>query len=68
MGQVLNRGPRSGASRGGNTMEAEIHVDNELAKIREFSEGDRWGLVRRSWVDGSEERIRKPSPKIHLRR
>ena len=40
---------------------AETRVNNELAKVREFSEGDNVGLVKRSWVDGSEERIWKPS-------
>ena len=50
---------RSGASGDGSTVGAETHVDNELAKVRGFSEGDRRGLVRRSWVDGSEERIWK---------
>ena len=57
---------RSGASGGGSTVGMETGVDNELAKVREFSESDRRGLVRRSWVDGSEERIWKPSLKICL--
>ena len=41
---------RSGASGGGSIVGTETGVDNELAKVRGFSEGD-----RRSWVDGSEE-------------
>ena len=45
----------------------KTHVNNELAEVGEFLEGDRGGLVRRSWVDGSEERIWKPSLRIHLR-
>ena len=57
---------RSGASGGGSTVGAETHVNNELAKVRGFLGGDR--RVRRSWVDGSEERIWKPSLRILLRR
>ena len=30
---------RSGASRGGSTVGVETRVDNELAKVRGFSEG-----------------------------
>ena len=57
---------RSGASGGGSTVGAETRID-ELAKVRGFSEGDRRGMVRRSWVDGSEDRIWKPSLRIRLR-
>ena len=32
---------RSGVSEGGSTMGAETCVNNELAKVRGFSEGDR---------------------------
>ena len=32
---------RSGASGGGSTVEVETSVDNELAKVRGFLEGDR---------------------------
>ena len=42
---------------------------HELAEVGGFwkvTEGG--GLVRRSWVDGSEERIWKPSLRIRLRR
>ena len=35
---------RSGACGGGSTVGAETRVDNELAKIRGFSEGDRRGF------------------------
>ena len=35
---------RSGASGGGSTVGAETHVDNELAKVKRFSEGDKTGL------------------------
>ena len=43
MGQVLHPGSiaRSGASGGGSTVGAETRFDNELAKVRGFSEGDR---------------------------
>ena len=35
---------RSGASGGGSTVGTETGVDNELAKVRGFSEGDRQGF------------------------
>ena len=38
---------RLGASGGGSTVGAETHVDNELAKVRGFSEGDRRGLANK---------------------
>ena len=38
---------RLGACGGGSTVEVETHVDNELAKVRGFSEGDRWGLSKK---------------------
>ena len=53
---------------GDSSMEAETRVNNELAEVGVFSEGDREGLVTRSWVDGSEERILKPSLSTRLRR
>ena len=59
---------RSGASGGGSTVGTETGVDNELAKVRGFSEGGRWELLRRFWIDGSEESIWKPSLRICLRR
>ena len=64
MGQILHQG----LLQGWEPVGAETHVDNELAKVRGFSEGNRrGGLVRRSWVDGSEERIWKLSLRIRLR-
>ena len=59
---------RLGASGGGSTVGAETRVDNELVKVGGFRKVTDKGLVRRSWVDGSEERIWKPSLRIHLRR
>ena len=38
---------RSGASGGGSTVGAETHVDNELAKVRGFSECDRRGFGKK---------------------
>ena len=38
---------RSGASGGGSAVGAETRVDNELAKVRWFSEGDRWGFGKK---------------------
>ena len=58
---------RSGASGGGTTVGTETGVDNELAKVRGFLKVTDGGLVRRSWVDGSEERKWKPSLRIRLR-
>ena len=46
----------------------ETRIDNELAWVKGFSEGDRRGLLRRSWVDESEESIWKPTLRICLRR
>ena len=38
---------RSGASGGGSTVRTETGVDNELAKVRGFSEGDRRGFSKK---------------------
>ena len=38
---------RSGASRGGSTVGTETGVDNELAKVRGFSEGERRGFSKK---------------------
>ena len=38
---------RLGASRGGSTVGAETHVDNELVEVRGFSEGDRRGFGKK---------------------
>ena len=64
MGQVLHRGRLHGREPVG----VETRIDNELAWVKGFSEGDRRGLLRRSWVDESEERIWKLSLRICLRR
>ena len=58
----------SGTSGGGRIMGAEARVHNKLAEVRGFTESDRGGFDRRSWVDGSEERVWKPSLRICLRR
>ena len=58
---------RSGAFGGGSSVGVETHVNNVLAEVRAFSKVTDGGLVRRSWVHGSEERIWKPSLKIRLR-
>ena len=42
MGQVLDRGLLQGREPVG----VETHVDNELAEVRGFSEGD-WGFGRK---------------------
>ena len=56
---------RSGACGGGSSVGAETCTGGGWG----FSEGEtEEGLVSRSWVDGSEERIWKPSLKIRLRR
>ena len=66
MGQVLHQGLLQ--DRGGSSVGAETHVNNELVEVRGFQKVTDGGLVRRSWVDGSEERIWKPSLRICLRR
>ena len=48
---------RSGASGGGATVGTETGVNNELARLGGFRKVTEGGLVRRSWVDGSEGRI-----------
>ena len=59
---------RSGACGGGRSVGSKTRINNELAVVEGFLEGDRRGLVRRSCVGGSEERMWKPSLRIHLRR
>ena len=56
----------AGAGEGSSVM-AEARIDNVLAEVGRFLEGDRGCLVRRSWVDGFEESIWKPSLRIRLR-
>ena len=43
-GLTLGSTARSGASGGGSAVGTETCVDNELAKVRGFSEGDRRGF------------------------
>ena len=57
MGQVLHRG----LLQGWEPVGAETHDNNELVEVECFSEVIEGGLVRRSWVVESEERIWKPS-------
>ena len=59
---------RSGASGGGSAVGTETHVDMSWQRLGGFWKVIHGGLVRRSWVDGSEERIWKPSLRIRLRR
>ena len=58
MGQVLHQG----LLQGWETVGVETHVNNELAEVGGFQKVTNGGLVRRSWVDGSEERIWKNLP------
>ena len=51
---------RSGAYGGSSSMGVETRIDNELAEVG--------GLVRRSWVDGSKERIWKLTLRMSLTR
>ena len=58
----------SGACGGGRSVGAETCLHNGLVELVGFFESDRGGvLVRRSWVEGSEERMWKSSLRIHLR-
>ena len=63
MGQVLHRGLLQGQEAVG----VETRVDNELVEVGGFRKVTEGGLVRRTWVDGSEERIWKPFLRIRLR-
>ena len=63
MGQVLHQCLLQGREPVG----VKTRIDNEFAEVGEYSEGDRGGLVRRSWVDGSG-RIWNTSQRIRLRR
>ena len=58
----------SGAGGGGRIMGAEAGVHHKLAELGGLRKVTDGGLVRRSWVDGSEERMWKPSLRIRLRR
>ena len=59
---------RSGASRGGSTMGRRLMSTMSWRRLGDFWKVTDGGLVRRSWVDGSEEMIWKPSLRINLRR
>ena len=48
----------SRVSGSGRIIGAETDVNNELVKIEGFTESDGGDLVRRSWVDGSKERMK----------
>ena len=58
---------RLGASGGGSTVGMETVSTMSWQRLRGFRKVTDGGLVRRSWVDGSEERIWKPSLRIRLR-
>ena len=47
-GLTLGSIARSGASGGGRTVGRETGVDNELANVRGFSEGDRRGFSKKA--------------------
>ena len=61
MGLTSRSIARSGASG------VETRINNELVEVGGFRKMTEGSLVRRSWVDGSEERIWKPSLRIRLR-
>ena len=65
-GLILGSFAGSGAGGGGRIMRAKAGVHHKLAEVWWFAEIDRGGLVRRSWMDGSEERMWKPSLRIRL--
>ena len=58
----------SGAGGVGRFMGAEAGVHNKLAQVWRFAESDRARFDEESWVDGSEERMWKPSLRIRLSR
>ena len=66
-GMVNGTGLTSRSMARSGAVGAEIHINNELADVRDFRKVTEGGLVRKSWVDGSEERIWKPSLRICLR-
>ena len=75
VGGVVNRAgltsgsiARSGASGGGSTMGRRLVLTMSRRRLGGFRKVTDRGLVRRSWVEGSEERIWKPSLRNHLRR
>ena len=46
-GLILGSIASLGACWGGSSVGAETHVNNELAEVRGFSEGDRWGFGKK---------------------
>ena len=63
MGHVLHRG----LLQDQEPMGAETSVHNKLVEVGGFLKVTEGDLVRRSWVEGSEDRMWKPSLRIHLR-
>ena len=59
---------RSGVCEGGNPGGRRLVSTMSWQRLGGFWKVTDGGLVRRSWVDGSEERIWKPSLMICLRR
>ena len=68
-GKVNRTRPVSESEAGGGSrfMQAKNSVNNELTEIAGGAGSGGGGLVRRSWVDGSKEKIWKPSLRIRLR-
>ena len=58
---------RSGANWGGSTEGMRLVSTMSWRRLGGFRKVTDGGLVRRSWVDGSEERIEKSSLRICLR-
>ena len=56
-GFTLRSIARSRACGGGRSVGTETCIDNELVEVGGFWKVTEGALVRRSWVDGSEERI-----------
>ena len=68
VGLTLGSVAGSGSGGGGRIMSVEAGVHNKLVEVGWFAKSDRGGgLARGSWVDGSEERMWKPSLRIRLR-
>ena len=58
----------SGACGGGSSVGRRLVSTMSWCRLGGFREVTDGGLVRRSWVDGSKERIWKPSLRIRLKR
>ena len=65
-GLTLGSAAGSEAGGGGSIMGAEAGVHHNLAEVWGLWKVIEGGLMRRSWVDGSEERMWKPSLRIRL--